>query len=328
MLTLHRPPCELEKIMNATITACDPLDGKVDGVVSRTDLCTEAYNITSTLGLPYYCAAASGRGGSTPAQNGTVSAQGIAVAQKILDGLHDDEGNRVYFSYTPSSTWTDAQTSYDEATGEWGLDITSLGGSFVQVLLDLQEGDNLSNLDNVTYSTLRDWIYEGWNRYQDSLMTNWPDLSPIKNAGTKVIHFHGESDYSIPTASSVRFWNSVRTVLNPGATYNESVEATDDFYKLFLVPGGSHCAPNAYEPNGPWPQTNLAVLIDWVENGNSPQTLNATVLQGANVGQNQQICAYPLRPLWVNNATMECVYDQASIDSFDYDLDAFKLPVY
>ncbi|CAN8096113.1 unnamed protein product [Discula destructiva] len=328
-LGYYPPPCELQKIMNATIAACDGLDGKIDGVVSRTDLCRENYDISSTLGLPYSCAAASGRGASTPAQNGTVSAQAIAVGQKILDGLHDDDGKRVYFSYTPSSSWDDATTTYNAATGEWELDITSLGGSFVQVLLDLQEGGNLASLDNVTYTTLRDWIYKGWNRYEDSLMTNWPDLSPVKNAGTKIIHFHGESDYSIPTDSSVRYWNSVRSVLNPGATYNESVEATNEFYRLFLVPGGSHCAPNAYEPNGPWPQTNLAVLIDWVENGNAPETLNATVLQGANIGQNQQICAYPLRPLWANNGTtMECVYDQQSIDSFNYDLDSFFLPVY
>lgn len=319
--------------MNATIEACDVLDGKVDGVVSRTDLCTASYNINATLGLPYSCEAAEGDpafgGTATPAQNGTVTAQAIAVAQKILEGLHDDDGKRVYFSYTPSSTWTDAQTAYNTDTESWELEVTSLGGGFVQVLLDLQEGENLATLDNVTYSTLRDWIYKGWNRYQDSLMTNWPDLSPVQNAGTKIIHYHGESDFSIPTASSVRYWNSVRTTLNPGASYNESVDAINDFYKLFLVPGGSHCSPNAYEPNGPWPQTNLAVLIDWVENGNAPETLNATVLAGDNIGQNQQLCAYPLRPLWSNNGTtVDCVYDQASIDSFDYDLDSFLLPVY
>lgn len=330
-LDYYPPPCELEKIMNETISNCDGLDGRIDGVVSRTDLCIASYNISATLGLPYSCSAtaASAFGDAAPAQVGNVSAQAIAVAQTILDGLHDDEGKRAYFSYRPTSTWTDAATAYNNATGKWELSITSLGGSFVEVLLDLKEGDNLPNLDNVTYSTLRDWIYDGWNRYNDDLMTNWPDLSPYKNAGGKIIHFHGESDYSIPTDSSVRYWNSVRTVLNPGATYNDSVAAMYDFYKLFLVPGGSHCAPNSYEPNGPWPQTNLPILIDWVENGVEPVTLNATVLQGANVGQNQQICAWPLRPLWVNNGTtMECVYDQTSIDSWNYDLDAFLMPVY
>lgn len=138
-LGYYPPPCELEKIMNETIASCDTLDGKADGVVSRTDLCTANYNINATLGLPYSCTAATATPytAATPAQNGTVTAEGIAVAQKILDGLHDDDGKRVYFSYTPSSTWTDAATAYNEETGEWELSITPLGGSFVQVLLDL-----------------------------------------------------------------------------------------------------------------------------------------------------------------------------------------------
>jgi tannase len=330
-LNYYPPPCELEKIMNETITNCDALDGKIDGVVSRTDLCTMHYDISATLGLPYSCAAAAGGfgGGATPAQNGTVSAQGIAVAKKILDGLHTTDGKRAYFTYTPTSTWTDAQTSYNATSKTWGLDITSLGGSFVEVLLNEQNGTNLQTLDGVTYDTLRDWIELGWNKFNDVLMTNWPDLSQFKAAGGKVIHFHGESDYSIPTASSVRYWESVRKIMNPHTPYNASVAAQQEFYRLFLVPGGSHCAVNAYEPNGPWPQTNLAVLIEWVEKGVVPVTLNATVLQGDYEGQNQQLCAWPLRPYWVDNGTiMDCVYDQKSIDSWMYDLDAFNMPVY
>ncbi|KAI9641782.1 hypothetical protein NHQ30_009641 [Ciborinia camelliae] len=330
-LDYYPPPCELQKIVNETIIACDPYDGKSDGVVSRTDLCTMNFNISTLLGKPYSCpASAGGFGGPpSPAQNGSVSAKGLAVAQKILDGLHTSDGKRVYFTYTPSSTFTDAATSYNATSGQFGLDITSLGGSFVEVLLDLKNGSNLQSLQGVTYDTLRDWIQDGWNRYNDVLMTNWPDLTPYKNAGGKIIHFHGESDYSIPTASSVRYFESVREIMNPGLSYNDSIAATNEFYRLFLVPGGSHCAVNAAEPNGPWPQTNLQVLIDWVENGVAPVTLNATVLQGVNKGENQQICGWPLRPFWTNNGTsMECRYDQESIDSWIYDLDAFDMPVY
>ncbi|KIV86639.1 hypothetical protein PV11_02239 [Exophiala sideris] len=327
----YPPPCELQKIVNETIINCDPLDGRVDGVVSRTDLCTMSYNISQVEGMPYSCAAVAATpfGAASPAQSGTVSAQAIAVAQKILDGLHTTDGKRVYFTYTPSSTFTDAQTAYNGTTQSWELDITSLGGSFVEVLLDLKNGSNLETLEGVTYDTLRDWIWEGWNQYNDVLMTNWPDLTPVKQAGAKIIHFHGESDYSIPTASSVRYFESVRQIMNPGLSYNASIEAQNEFYRLFLVPGGSHCNYNTAEPNGPWPQTNLAVLIAWVENGIVPVTLNATVLQGENIGTNQQICGWPLRPYWTNNGTtMECVYDQTSIDSWMYDLDAFNMPVY
>jgi tannase len=330
-LNYFPPPCELQAIVNATILACDSLDGRVDGVVSRTDLCTAQYDIAATLGLPYYCApgAATRFGSATPEQNGTVTAQAIALAKKIFEGLHDSEGRRAYFTYTPSSTFTDAQTQWNPTSGKWELSVTSLGGSFVEVLLDLQIGSNLPSLDNVTYDTLVEWIDEGWNKYNDVLMTNWPDLTPFKEAGGKVIHFHGESDFSIPTASSVRYWESVNKIMNPGLSYNESVAATQEFYRLFLVPGGSHCAPNAAESNGPWPQTALANLIDWVEKDVPPVTLNGTILLGQNKGQNQQICGWPLRPLFTGNGSnLECVYDQGSIDSWIYELDAFDMPVY
>ncbi|RWA03104.1 hypothetical protein EKO27_g12000, partial [Xylaria grammica] len=42
------PPCELEKIRNLTIAACDGLDGKVDGVVARTDLCALQFDYEDT----------------------------------------------------------------------------------------------------------------------------------------------------------------------------------------------------------------------------------------------------------------------------------------
>jgi tannase len=55
-LDYYHPPCELAKIVNATIEACDPLDGRIDGVVSRTDLASCSL-ISKIVGKPYYCAA-------------------------------------------------------------------------------------------------------------------------------------------------------------------------------------------------------------------------------------------------------------------------------
>lgn len=47
------PPCELEKIINETIAFCDALDGKTDGVISRSDLCKLNFDVNSTIGLSY-----------------------------------------------------------------------------------------------------------------------------------------------------------------------------------------------------------------------------------------------------------------------------------
>ncbi|PMD30610.1 tannase and feruloyl esterase [Hyaloscypha variabilis F] len=249
-LGYYPPPCELEKIVNETIAFCDPLDGKTDGVVSRSDLRKLHFNLNSTIGKPYSCPARPPKSkrqfpnfSPSPAQNGTVSAEGGAVVAAITDSLRDSKGRRVYFSYQPAAGFVDAQTQYNAATNSWGL--------------------------------------------------------------------------------------SVRSIMYPNMSFNDSTTALNDWYRLFLVPGAGHCGPSTAQPNGPWPQTSLAVLIDWVENGIEPTTLDATVLQGKHLGEQQQICGWPLRPYWPNDETsMECQYDQASTDSWLYDLDAFKLPVY
>lgn len=315
--------CELEKINNATITACDPLDGKTDGVVSRTDLCALHFNLSSVIGEPYSCAASPG----APAANGTVTAEAVEVASTILGGLKDSKGRQVYLSYQRSATYADATTQYNSATGEYELSIDQLGGEFIALLLDYN-GTTLANLDGVTYDTLKGWMIRGMQEYQSTLQTNWPDLTPFQQAGGKVIHYHGESDNSIPTASSVRYWESVRSIMYPDLSYLEGANALNDWYRLFLVPGAAHCSPDPNQPNGAFPQTNLQVLINWVEKGITPTTLNATVLQGSNKGKNEQICAWPLRPLWAKNGTMSCVYDQASLKTWHYDFDAVPMPVY
>ncbi|TVY78548.1 Tannase [Lachnellula suecica] len=344
-LGYYPSPCEFDKITNETIAACDPLDGKTDGVVARTDLCKLHFNASSIIGKPYYCAASSGGGGppgrkrqfpgggaSTPTQNGTVTAQGVAVANKIIDGLVDSEGKRVYLSYQPAAaSFADATTAYNAATQSWELSVTGLGAEWVTRFLDLQNTSSISsaNFANVTYDTLKNWMIQGLNFYQDTLHTAWPDLTPFQQGGGKVLHFHGESDDSIPPASSVRYHESVRKIMYPHMAYNASQEAIGQWYRLFLVPGAQHCAPGTLQPNGAFPQTNLAVMINWVEKGVVPTTLNATVLRGANKGDKSQICAWPLRPFWPsNNATMQCVYDQSSIDNWNYDFDGVKVPVY
>jgi len=336
-LGYYPPPCELELIVNETIAFCDPLDGKTDGVVARTDLCKLKFDIKSVIGKPYYCAASTSSAGppgsaavSLPEQNGTVTAKGVEVASTIIDGLHDLQGRRVYISYQPAATFGDAQTAWNNETQSWELDVSGIGAEWVTRYLDLQNTSSLANLDNVTYDTLKEWTYQGWQTYEDTLETTWPDLTPFNEAGGKVLHFHGESDNSIPTASSVRYWDSVRKIMYPQKSFTDSAAALNEWYKLFLIPGAAHCGPNSLQPNGPFPQTTLQVLIDWVEKGMEPVTLNGTVLQGENVGQSQQICGWPLRPLWKSEDQVnpDCVYDQSSIDTWIYDFDAFKMPVY
>lgn len=324
----YPPPCELEQIMYETIDACDALDGRTDGVVSRTDLCKLNFNLSSLIGIPYSCNATSALTGYEPAQNGTITAEGVAAAKAIFKGLHDSNGLRAYLSFQYGTSLDDATTVYDETTKSWTASTSVNGGTeWISRFIELQETSNL-DWSNFTYDTLRDYMYTGWQMYEDTLQTTWPDLTATRDAGVKIIHYHGESDPSIPPASSVHYHESVRSILYPELSFNESTARLNEWYRLFLVPGGAHCAVNPYQ-DGPWPQTTLGSLIEWVEQGVVPERLNATYTSGSDAGSEAQLCAWPLRPLWSDNATkFDCVYDQVSIDTWHYRFDSYKEPLY
>ncbi|OTB00662.1 hypothetical protein M426DRAFT_26363 [Hypoxylon sp. CI-4A] len=348
----YPPPCELDKIVNATIAACDPLDGRTDGVVSRTDLCKLNFNLSSIIGESYYCAAetstslgfgfnkrsvhkrqsAGSQTSYQPAQNGTVTAEGVAVAQAIYDGVFNSAGQRAYLSWQIASDLGDAATTWSNDTSSWGLNIPSTGGEYVTKFVQLLDLDNLSvsDFDNITYDTLVDWMNTGMVRYLDSLQTTLPDLTPFQSSGGKLLHYHGESDSSIPAASSVHYWQSVRSVMYGDEAEDEAaLQSLQDWYQLYLVPGAGHCGANSLQP-GPYPQNNMDIMIDWVENGVKPTRLNATVSSGTNAGETQMLCQWPTRPLWQgsNSSSFDCVTDAPSEESWTYTFDAFKVPVY
>ena len=93
--------CVFETFVNATINAYDALDGKTDGVVTRSDLCALNFNVSSMLSKSYSCTAGSTtslglgyrkmkRGSSTsgtPAQNGAFNEKDIEVLEDIMTGL-------------------------------------------------------------------------------------------------------------------------------------------------------------------------------------------------------------------------------------------------
>lgn len=327
-LDYYPSTCEFNKIVNATIAACDPLDGRTDGVISRSDLCMLNFNLTSIVGESYSCAAATD--GSSPAVQGTISAEAVAVAQEIYDGLHNSAGERAYVSYQVGSAFSDAATLYDSDSDSWGLNINKKGGEYIAKFVEKLNIANLPNLDNVTYDTLVDWMTTGFERYSDSLQTSLPDLTDFQSHGGKMINYHGESDPSIPTASTVRYWQSVRDIMYPGESEADSLAAMSEWYRLYLVPGADHCKRNTLQPDGPYPVGIVYAVINWVEFGVAPAVLNATINSGPYAGEVQGLCTWPTRPLWRSddNSTFDCVDDATSVATWDYSLDAFKLPVY
>lgn len=337
------PPCEMSKIANATIAACDSLDGRVDGVVSRTDLCRLNFNLSSIIGESYYCEAETATtlgfgfskrqaGASTssyqPAQNGTVSAEAVALAERLYNGLLNSDGDQVFYGWQTASTFDDAAPTWDNDTEAWEVSAPSTGGTFIAKFVEMLDMDNIESLDNVTYDTLYEWMWTGYTRFYDNLQTGYADLTPLQANGGKLLHFHGESDPSVPPPSSVRYHEAVRTSMYPDSSADNATELSD-WYQFYLIPGAAHCGTNTLQP-GPYPEDNMQTMIDWVESGIQPTALNATVSSGDYEGEVQQLCMWPNRPLWASNdsTTFECVYDEDSYESWLWDLNAWKIPVY
>lgn len=340
----YPPPCAFDKIVNATIAACDPLDGRTDGVIGRTDLCMLNFNLTSLIGESYYCAAETSsslgfgyskrqaegsQSSSTPEQNGTLSEMDIKVAQAIYDGVFTNDGTRAYLSWQIGSGLDDGDTTYNNETDSWEVNIVSTGGEYITKFVQLLDLDNLESLDGVDYDTVVYWMEVAFARYYDSLQTTWPDLRPFKDTGGKLIHYHGESDPSVPSASSAHYWQSVRNTLYNHLSDDEAVEAMKEWYQFYLVPGAAHCGANSLQP-GPYPEADslMDTIIAWVENGTQPDALNATVSSGDYEGETQMLCQWPTRPLWSSNSTFDCVTDEKSIETWTYDFAAFKQAVY
>ena len=337
-LGYYPKPCALQTLVNEVIKLCDPLDGKTDGIIGRSDLCLLTLNLSNYIGLNYSCAATPASTNpyhsspAVPAQSGAITESDVIIANSTLYGAKTTSGEQVYVGWQPGSGFGDAETTFDNVTSTWIATQQNYGILFSEKFIrETNISTAIPDFASWTPDTLRDMIYAGWQKFEDSLQTTWPDLSTYREAGGKVIHYHGESDGSVPPASSVRYYESVRSVMHPELSYNESVSELNKWYRLYLIPGAGHCTPSA-QCDGSFPQTNLPVMIDWVENGIEPVTLNATYVNSCSsrYGEADKICSWPLRPIWSgNNTATECVYPSPSaFDTWQYNLTAFDKPVY
>ncbi len=65
--------------------------------------------------------------------------------------------------------------------------------------------------------------------------------------------------------------------------------STDDFYRLFMVPGMFHCAGG----RGADTFDALTPLIEWVEDGRAPDVIPASRIDAGVVMMTRPLCPYP-----------------------------------
>jgi feruloyl esterase len=109
------------------------------------------------------------------------------------------------------------------------------------------------------------------------------DLRAFKKRGGRMLMWHGLSDAAIIATSSIGYYEGVEKFLGGRA-------GTQDFFRLFLVPGVHHCA------GGPgFTQFDaLTLLENWVEKGQAPDVMIASRLVNGVVERSRPIYPYPL----------------------------------
>ncbi|GAA2501340.1 tannase/feruloyl esterase family alpha/beta hydrolase [Winogradskya humida] len=112
--------------------------------------------------------------------------------------------------------------------------------------------------------------FDRLNRVGDALYNaNDPDLSAFRARGGKLIMYHGWADPFIPPFSTVDYYRAVQQ--RGGA---------DAYTRLYMIPAGYHClfGPEADSPSEVAVPEFLQPLMDWVEQGTAPETINVPTL--------------------------------------------------
>ena len=137
---------------------------------------------------------------------------------------------------------------------------------------------------------------------------NTADLEEFKSHGGKLILTHGFADPRLPTLNTITYYERLITS-QTRRDREESLRRTQEFARLFLFPGVSHCGggagPDTVEgdpiPNGPGHLTiaRLALdpLVQWVEHGVPPDRITAFKVTSAGATLfSRPVCPYPELP--------------------------------
>lgn len=111
------------------------------------------------------------------------------------------------------------------------------------------------------------------------------DLSEFKARGGKLLLYHGWNDPGPSPFNTIDYYNEVRATTG---------QDTDDWMRLFLMPGVGHCSGGV----GPDRADFLGALDDWVENGEAPDRIVASRIRDGETDMKRPLCPYPEVAVW------------------------------
>ncbi len=260
------------------LAACDKNDGLVDGLVTDPRKCSFDPKTLVCRG----------------AENSQcLTAPQAAALQKIYDGPKNPRtGESVFpgFARGSEKTWTGMVRP---TTGASGLLVY-----FSNIVYQNRDWDPLT----FTFDRDLQQTDETIGRMGNAVST---DYSAAVARGVKIIQYHGWSDQTLQPAYSPMYYEQV-------AAANGGRENTERFYRLFMVPGMTHCSggDGASSFGGVGMQLPpvrdaahdlQTALENWVERGVPPAQFTGTKYSDSKpetraVQFTRPVCQYPASP--------------------------------
>jgi hypothetical protein len=264
------PQCKFNAFQAAAVKACDALGDRVaDGVIEDPLACK--FDPNSLVGT------------STPC--GTITAQDAAVVAKIVAGPRTTSGDFLWYGLTWGASFSGLANTITNGgtTGGAPFPIALAHmGTWVQQNPPVPGGS--WDWTTTTFDQYDQLFQQSVEMYSDVIGTDNPDLRAFKKAGGKLIIWHGLADQLIFPQGSINYYNRVQQLMGGRGD-------TTEFARLFLAPGVAHCAGGP----GPQPETPLNQLVDWVEHGHAPTSLNGVIRDPSTgaITETRPICLYP-----------------------------------
>lgn len=265
------PREKLAMVQRASTAACDPQDGVTDGIINDPRQCRFDPAVLQCRGAD--------------AAN-CLTAPQVATMKKVYDGARNPRtGERVYWGF--------------ERGAEAGIDLqwnSKIGPGGKVIVKDNMNnwsaGYNNAHPDGVGFDFDRDVAII--NRDLRTLLNYTdPKLSRFRNAGGKVLIYHGWADSLVPAGGTPGYYERI-------ARANGGYEKTQTFARLFMMPGMAHCRGGA----GPDQFDALGALEDWVERGEAPERLMTTKAAAEDrPAMSRPACPYPAIARWTGQGS-------------------------
>jgi feruloyl esterase len=275
------PPSKLPALNDASVAACDSVDGLKDGLIADPRKCGFTKDPSVLL-----C-----KGADSPT---CLTAKQLKTLKTLYSGIQDANGKEIYPGTMPGH---------------------ETGWSFIGAADPAKAvGDNaaaglIGFLKNAVFEN-PNWDYRTWSYEKDMpfadkklasvINTTDPNIKGFQAHGGKLLLYHGWTDPTISPLETINYYKSAVadvTGTHPAdvaqeneTTFLQRVEQTADFIRLFMIPGMDHCG------GGPGPNhfDAFSSLVNWVEHKQAPEKIIAShTTNNGTVDRTRPLCPFP-----------------------------------